>query len=691
MRYTTYLMGLLIALVLTACGGGGGSPGSSSNSQIGGGSGTTTAVATASIAVTIANASNQAVTSISLGGGFLARATLRDEAGALVTNRLVSFSLTDASIASITPATALTNASGVAEVAIAPTSITSLGAATLLATAVVGTNTVVSRLDFGVTSTNLALSTISLGSNNLISGGNTSVDVTALLNGVAASGTPVNVVFSATCGRINGAGATFSATTNGSGVASVVYTAVNADGTLCSGGVSITAASAGASSRTIGLNVAAPVANAIIFIAAQPAQIFIAGFGAPEQSLVGFRVMSGATALPNVQVTFSLPVAPGGAGLNAMGSTANVTATTNATGDVSVSVFSGSIPGPVRVRAALTANAAIFTESQNLTIASGPPSQRFMSLAIQTGNIEGQNIDGTSTRLTVRIADRQGNPVEDGTVINFTAEGGQVAPSCATARINGISLCSVDFVSQNPRPLGGRVSVLAYTEGTKDYTDVNSDNRFTQGIDTLVQIGDAYRDDNESNLFDSAFDAFRIPRGVSGGVGCAADRGGAFPFVANSCDDRLQTTVRQQAVILFASSTPFIGTPTMTVLDIPDTNADANGIPTTPVVVPGSTLVGTSRFTFNLRSNDNRLLPMPAGTTIAVAAVDAVTTDGQACAVGPFGPTTVSNVIPRPGFPREDLSTVHDIFFTQCVSGDSFRITVTAPSGTARSFTYSFP
>ena len=41
-------------------------------------------------------------------------------------------------------------------------------------------------------------------------------------------------------------------------------------------------------------------------------------------------------------------------------------------------------------------------------------------------------------------------------VVNFTAEGGQVAGSCATALVNNLSQCSVNFQSQNPRPADGR-------------------------------------------------------------------------------------------------------------------------------------------------------------------------------------------------------------------------------------------
>jgi uncharacterized membrane protein len=232
--------------------------------------------------------------------------------------------------------------------------------------------------------------------------------------------------------------------------------AVNTDGSLCSGDVNLSAAGAGAQTRSTKIVVAAPVANAVAFVSAAPSQIFVAGSGAAEQAVATFKVFAASgTPLPGVNVAFSIQENPGGVGLNASGATSNVTATTDQSGQASVSVFSGTIPGPVKVRAALVSAPSVFAESQNLTIASGPPSQRFMSLSVSSFNIEGWNVDGTPTRLTVRIADRQGNAVADGTVVNFTAEGGQVANSCATATVNKISSCSVDFVTQNPRPQGG--------------------------------------------------------------------------------------------------------------------------------------------------------------------------------------------------------------------------------------------
>ncbi len=644
MRWMRYLAAVAVAGLVAACGGGGSSTGGGGGGSSGGGAGAPT------IAVAIVNSAGAPVTSVSAGSAFTVKATLRDASGAAIAGRLVTFTVSDEAIAALSPATALTDAAGVAQVSVEPASLSARGAASVSASAAVGEASASGSVDFSVSASSLALSALSISPTALASGGNATVSVTASIAGVAAGSTPVNVVFSASCGRIDGQDTSsggFSKTTNGSGVASVTYSAVDGAGQPCSGTVTVTASSAGAPAQTGTVTVAAPVANTVTFVDASPQQVFVAGSGAAEQSVLRFRVLSSVgTSLASVPVRLSIETNPGGVGLDASGSSAAVTKTSDADGYVSVSAFSGTIPGAVKVRAALVSSPAVFAESQFLTVASGPPSQRFMSLSAGQAALEGWAVDGTSTTLTVRLADRQGNAVEDGTVVNFTAEGGQVARSCATTRTNNISSCSVTFVTQNPRPAGGRASVLAYAEGTKDYVDANGNNIFDAG-DSLVQIGDAYRDDNENNAFDGG--EFVIPRGASGACPGA---GGAFPSRANTCDGSLATTVRQQAVLLFASTSP--ASPAF-------------------AVTRGS-------VSFRLRSADNPLLPMPAGTRVTATASPAT------CAIDNIGGTPLADVRPQAGNPSEDLSSLVALSLSGCAAGNTVTITVTAPSGLATTF-----
>ena len=645
----------LLAVALVACGGGGGGGGTALSGTSTGTTPTTTAAAAVSVA--LYNSSGTVVTSIGVDGGYTARAKVTDAAGAVVSGRLVTFALSDATLAVLASTTALTDASGVAQVGVSPVSVIAVGAVSVTATATVGAASVVGKADFSVSSPSLTLSAINVGASSLPSGGNTTLAVTALVGGNASTSTPVNVVFAASCGRINSSALSTSVTTNGSGVAAATYTAVATDGTLCSGQVTITATSSGATAKTATVTVAPPVANAITFASATPAQIFVAGSGAVEQSVAVFKVLASGTALPGTSVTFSLTTNPGGAGLGARASSSPVVVTSDSSGNASITIFSGTIPGPVKVRAALTSDATVFAETQNLTIASGPPSQRFMSLSVSTSNIEGAVLDGTATTLTVRLADRQGNPVVDGTVVNFTAEGGQVAGSCATALVNSLSQCSVNFQSQNPRPADGRVSVLAYTEGTKDYTDVNANNIFDLGTDTLLPtagggIGDAYRDDNENKIFDTG--EFIIQRGVTGGACVAA--GWPFPSTA-SCNTSLATTVRQQAVLLFSS-----------------TEAALTFTTVTPSVIA-----------FKVRSKNYPLLPMPANTTISAAS------PSTGCTISSISGSPVINLVPGNASPTEDIATSARLDLTGCASGAVVNITVTSPSGRGSQFPVVLP
>ena len=391
------------------------------------------------------------------------------------------------------------------------------------------------------------------------------------------------------------------------------------------------------------------MANTLTFVSAAPDQIFVAGSGAIEQSVVTFRVLSSVgSPLANVPVQFSIATNPGNVGLGASGATAPVSRTSDQDGLVSVSLFSGTIPGPVKLRAALVGSSPlVFAESQFLTVASGPPSQRFMSLSASRISMEGWGLDGTSSTLTVRLADRQGNAVNDGTVVNFTAEGGQVARSCATTRVNGISLCSVDFMTQNPRTAGGRVTVMAHTSGTKDYVDVNGNNIFDPGVDQLAVMGDAYRDDNENNVADVG--EFYVPRG---GAGSCPSVGGPFPSKANTCDSGLATTVRQQSVLLFGS----------TVASISSLQATAGSV------------------SFLLHSKDNLLLPMPAGTTVTGTGAPAT------CLVTEVGGAPVADARPTVGAPGESLATRVLLTLEGCASGNSVSIKVTSPSGLTTTF-----
>jgi hypothetical protein len=124
--------GLLLAAVLSACGGGGGSPGGTGTGGIGGSGGTLTPA----VALQLVDASGQPTTTIANSLPSYARATVRDANGVIVAGTVVTFS-GDAALVRFIPAsgTALTDASGVASIQVLPADSNSAGAGVLKADA----------------------------------------------------------------------------------------------------------------------------------------------------------------------------------------------------------------------------------------------------------------------------------------------------------------------------------------------------------------------------------------------------------------------------------------------------------------------------------------------------------------------------------------------------------------------------
>ena len=178
--------------------------------------------------------------------------------------------------------------------------------------------------------------------------------------------------------------------------------------------------------------------------------------------------------LPGVDVNFSATTSTGGLAVSP------ARATTDNSGQVSTMVSSGTIPTPVRVVAEATRNGVTISGlSDALTISTGLPIQKSMSMSASKFNIEGMDYDGESTDITVRLADQYGNPVSDNTVVNFVTEGGAIGSSAQGACVTTDGGCTVPLRSQAFRPLNGRVTVLAYVQGIENFVDLNGDGQYT--------------------------------------------------------------------------------------------------------------------------------------------------------------------------------------------------------------------
>jgi hypothetical protein len=205
-------------------------------------------------------------------------------------------------------------------------------------------------------------------------------------------------------------------------------------------------------------------------------------------------------------------------GSEPFGSGNPVTSSTLQDGTASITVLSGSISTPVRVTATLTGtNTTIATQSDQLVVSTGIPSQDGFSISIATLNTESWNTDGVQDVVTARLSDHFHNPVPDGTAVYFTTSGGSIQPSCVT--VGGA--CSVTWTSQEPRPSNGRARILAYTIGEESFLDLDGNgvaNNSSAGCFDIIipsvgaakQCGEfvdtpeAFRDDNENGIRDAS-------------------------------------------------------------------------------------------------------------------------------------------------------------------------------------------
>jgi len=193
----------------------------------------------------------------------------------------------------------------------------------------------------------------------------------------------------------------------------------------------------------------------------------------------------------NRSVTFTLNTTVGGLQF----SPGTGTAISGSDGLIQTIVQSGTVATPVRVTATVDST-GIATQSDQLVVTTGIPDNNSFSLSAETLNPEAGNNDGVQVPVTAYLADRFNNPVPDGTTILFTTEGGSIGGSCQTAA----GACSVNWVSQNPRPSDGRVTILATAVGEESFTDQNGNGSFDAG-EPFNDLGEAFRDDNEDGVY----------------------------------------------------------------------------------------------------------------------------------------------------------------------------------------------
>lgn len=633
------LTALTISLTLAGCGGGGGdtvdsvAPAPDLGVEQPGTGGGEQAIGEINIVEgALFNADGNVINSVSLEGAYY-KIKVVDNTQNPIINAKVVFDI-DAegiNLSQTTSGAVLTDAEGIAQIFLKPNNAEVSGAYTISANATYKQKTATTETTFSVQATNVTLSEITVGSSSLASGGQTPISLKVTNEaGDALSGVLVNL--NSSCGQIPE-----QVTSDSEGMIKAVFKAINLDTTLCSGPVSMSART-GNKTKSTTVTVASAEATSIIYTS-NDISLGIRGSGSSSTGQAEFTVYSGSTTLANEQVRVSLEKSPLGLTFGPNRNQQSYVATTDASGQIIVPIFPGTTPGPVEIEVSLVDDPLINALSKNITVASSRVTQTGLSLSWEK-NVLDWSYDGDSTQINARMVDRNGNKVPDGTVINFTAEGGKVTSSCATVDGN----CDVTFTTQNPRPGDGRVSILAVAEGEKDYIDMNENNAWDEGVDILVHnIGDTFRDDNESGDFQIGEFTYPLTTGASNTCENNIDRyiNLKFPslsdlkkrqyesryineFVspnkANTCNTDLDTVVRYQAVTLLSN-----GNDTRFTVGILDQGGNFT------VRTPQAIFSSDTSISFRVNSGGfYDLNPMPSGTTITGAGIDQTSADPTA-------------------------------------------------------------
>jgi len=648
-----FLFALLVALALAGCGGGGGG-GSSSNcpnafsactvssGSTSGSGGTTTAAPTVTVA--IVDGSGAATTTLPSSGSVTINATVKDAAGAVVPATVVTFT-TNLSLGAFNPpsGTALTNASGVATIQMSAASLSAAGAALVTASAALGTTTVSGTAAYQLGAANVTLTDFSISATDIPAYGTSTISATVRVNGVPTTA-PLSVNLSSGCAS-SGKATLASTVQTVNGVATATYTDKG-----CNGTDTITVS---VLDKTVQgtIKSAGPAPANIQFVSATPETIALKGTaGLIDVSSVVFKVVDASgNAVPSTTVEFYLTNWTGGiklddntkAAVDAM-TGGRVRKQTAADGTVTVTVQAGTNPTSIWVLANVL-GASLSTQSNKLVISTGLPSQDRFSLAVGVHNIEGWDYDGVTTNLTIYAFDRVGNPVPEGTTVNFVTEGAGTSPApgvCATAS----GTCSINFVSANNRPqaetlavcldaggnqvtgtdpsrvastcvTAGRVSVLAYANGEEGFDDANGNNFFDAG-ETFRDVGDVFIDNNENGVWDAGVPEQYFPfvaaaGNANAGLACPTPIGyGNARSKANSCNNIWgQAQVRHgQVIILSGSHVQHVYAETSNVTALGGAVGVVDGF--------GGALTCSTSFAIRLSDVNNN--PLPAGTKLGI-------------------------------------------------------------------------
>lgn len=623
-RIKAWALALMAATTLVACGGGGGDSG---DCVLCGGGGTD------GVLVLSLTLSTQTVTSATPA---TVTAHLQTESGDAVPGVVVSFSVANG-LGALSANTALTDADGNAIVTLTPADSVLSGADTVTATANANGATYEASRGFALNSTTATFTTFTTAvgatAGTALSAYGQSV-LTVAMDGVSEA-SPATVTLGSSCVTAGKAEISPATVTTTTGNFTVSYVDDGCGAVLSKD--TVTASLSGSSTaKQVDVFLTTPTANSITFVSASPEDIYLKGTGLAEASTVTFLVEdTSGNPLSNQAVTMNLTTFSGG--LTIDGGSVAVTKTTVANGTVSVTVNSGTVPTPVRVSASLASGAS--TVSNSLAVGVGLPSQLNFSMSQTALNIEGFNIDGTTNAYTLFAADRSGNPVPTGTAITYWAEGGQVASGVQTTISNGISSATAQYVSQDPKPADGRVTIVAYAIGEESFVDLNGNNVF-DSAEPFQDLGNVVKDVLHDNSYDDENDEFVSSQDGTGTSACVSFAGSypklalsaSIPSRPGTCDGEWsnRTYVRRAVETVLSTSSAGLIWATTSNLDASSchpitlqSGSAASSATTYYQMGSGDTWYGGSSkgsLPFYVSdSNSVRFNPMAAGTTLSAS------------------------------------------------------------------------
>ena len=582
--------------------------------------------------------------------GVIAKVKVTDQSGKGISGALVTFTVTGGVVLGSSNGAVLTNTSGEASISLKPENLNTNGAYQISAVADFdGAQASSQALNFSLQATNIILVDLKAASTQLESGGSTNITLKTQDAKTKVNQNNVNVEFTATCGKFEPA----TVVSSNQGNVTTSYKAIGTDGKLCTGTQKISAKGLNIPEVEVDVNIKALEANSLVYTSNQ-VNLGIRKSGSASSGQIEFTLYANGVPVADQDVLIEKVQAPEDLSFVSFGNQNNKTIKSDSNGKVIVNLYPGDKPGPVEIRATLVSDKNVSAVSKNVSVSIGRVTQDGLSLSVSKNSLQNV-IDGDTATITARMVDRTRNPVPDGTVISFVSEGGKVEPNCSTVQ----GVCSVTLTTQEPRPLDNRVTVLAYVEGDKSFTDLDGDNLYTKGVDRLLSnIGSFFRDDNEDNQYnkDYGIGEFLYNRAVLGNKATCAPSTIRQPNIADTCDDNLDTVIRQQLLFAFAENTPTF------------TNVKASG----------------SLLSFNMYGNSAQSVPMPTGTTISVTPEDNTKANNLSCTAElATGSSPVANVFAllTPSTFKNSNQSYYDYRLKECAVGDTLKVSVSSPDG----------